>query len=276
MTVQKDGMKPGKKLAEGREAEIFAWGEGEVIKLFRGRDTSRVEHEQRIGRAAYEGGVQTPRPGEIVEWNDRPGIVYERVDGENIPQVLLKNPLRLKSLPRQFAELHVSLHRIPAPQSLPTAHEWYVRAIRKAKSLPDDLREGSLALLAELPQGDRLLHGDFHPENVIVSGERMVVIDLPNAVAGHPLADVARTCVILELGGTMPRGFLYRTAVKWLTESFYRNYLNRYNELVHIDRRMLKRWMIVNAAARLNEGIEGEEERMLPFIRIGLKEMKEG
>ena len=52
--------------------------------------------------------------------------------------------------------------------------------------------------LAELPHGDRLLHGDFHPGNVVISRGREVIVDWTNAARGHVLADVAWTCLLIR------------------------------------------------------------------------------
>ena len=65
----------------------------------------------------------------------------------------------------------------------------------------------ALEALNGLPDGDRLCHGDFHPGNCIIGDDGMRVIDWPNAYAGDPDADVARTLLTLRVGdppeGTM-------------------------------------------------------------------------
>jgi aminoglycoside phosphotransferase (APT) family kinase protein len=58
-------------------------------------------------------------------------------------------------------------------------------------------------------RGDRLLHLDLHPENVILSPSGPFVIDWTNARRGEPALDVALTWVILAtVGGPLARLFL--------------------------------------------------------------------
>ena len=55
---------------------------------------------------------------------------------------------------------------------------------------------------ARIPfEDERLLHLDFHPDNVLLSGRGPVVIDWANARAGEPALDVAMTWVICATSG---------------------------------------------------------------------------
>lgn len=52
------------------------------------------------------------------------------------------------------------------------------------------------AALRELPDGEALCHGDFHPRNVIVDGDELTIIDWVDASSGPPAADLARSAII--------------------------------------------------------------------------------
>lgn len=45
--------------------------------------------------------------------------------------------------------------------------------------------------LASLGPGPTILHGDFHPWNVLSTDDRFVVLDWSDAALGHPLTDLA-------------------------------------------------------------------------------------
>jgi aminoglycoside phosphotransferase (APT) family kinase protein len=63
--------------------------------------------------------------------------------------------------------------------------------------------------LHEIPfEGERLIHLDFHPDNVLLSQRGPVVIDWTNSRAGDPALDVALTWVICATsGGALGRLF---------------------------------------------------------------------
>ena len=65
-------MTRGRLIGRGRLAEVFAWGDHEVIKLFYpGRPKEPVEREADKSRVAYESGLSTPAVGETVEVDEQ-------------------------------------------------------------------------------------------------------------------------------------------------------------------------------------------------------------
>ena len=63
-------------------------------------------------------------------------------------------------------------------------------------------------------RGDRLVHLDLHPLNVILSDKGPVVIDWPNAARGDGNTDVALTWVLISAGG-IPAGRVRAAAMGW-------------------------------------------------------------
>lgn len=59
-------------------------------------------------------------------------------------------------------------------------------------------QERALEILDSLKDGDSLCHGDYHPDNILISDERKTVIDFMNVCHGDPLYDVARTVYLVE------------------------------------------------------------------------------
>ena len=89
-------------------------------------------------------------------------------------------------------------------------------------------QEAEASLLEEingLPEGDTLLHGDFHPGNVLITTEHCaVVIDFMNVCKGPALYDIARTYFLLkEKVEAFGRAYLEKMEVsKETIEPFYK------------------------------------------------------
>jgi aminoglycoside phosphotransferase (APT) family kinase protein len=134
-------------------------------------------------------------------------------------------------------------------------------------------KKQAVQALEYLPDGSMICHGDFHPDNVLMAARGPVVIDWMNTGRGNPLADVARTALTLGLGSLPPGTSLFRG---WLIQSFRRIfralYLRRYFQLWPFAQAQMKAWLLPVAAARLNEGIPGEEEQLVRLVELALKQ----
>jgi len=138
-----------------------------------------------------------------------------------------------------------------------------------APNLPPDLRDAVLLRLDALPDEDRLCHGDFHPGNVLLTVRGPIVIDWMTAKHGNPIADVARTLMLLTID--TPPSILERTIVKFARDAFVETYLEYYFKSRPGNRDQVETWKPIIAAARLNERIDGEREALIGMIRAGLK-----
>ena len=137
--------------------------------------------------------------------------------------------LQLPRFARQLAELHVATHNTPGVPDIPPLHERLMHKIRTVKDLPRTVQEASLHALAEMPQGDRLCHGDFHPLNVLLHQGRAAVIDWVDATRGNPLADVARTVVLMqgvESQAADTKARIEQLALRWFTYIYLCRYFH--------------------------------------------------
>ncbi len=155
----------GRLIASGRDADIFEYGPGLVLR--RARSGRSLDTEARVMEYARSHGYPVPAVHELID--DGSSLVMERVDGPNMLDDAAAHPWRISRHARTLADLHDRLHEIPAPGWVP--------------QLPDG--------------GDRLVHVDLHPLNVLMADTGPVVIDWTNAHRGDGLTDVALTWVLL-------------------------------------------------------------------------------
>jgi len=247
-------------IAIGFTAEIFAWKNGLVLKLFkRGIARRTVEYEANLTRLVHATGLPVPAEGEILEFDDRFGLEYERVDGISMLQAMMQQPWKFGAFAHQLAELQAQLHKMKLPE-LPSLKEKLQRKIHGALKLPENLRQAALQALERLPDEDWLCHGDFHPNNILLTSSGPVIIDWIDAARGSPILDIARSTLLIG-GGPLPPGTPW--VVKLLRGWFYQTYLQHYFQLNPIDRTQLADCIPVVAAARLDENIHMDEKRLL-------------
>jgi uncharacterized protein (TIGR02172 family) len=259
----------GRPIAIGRTAEVFAWGEGRVLKLMRPEMPPQVgEVEARAAAAVTAAGIAAPRLLETIQVDGRFGLVYERVSGRSMLQAFPAEPLHIGRLAIQFARLHAAMHDASGA-GLPDLKDYLARQIGYAgDALPDDLRALALDRLAAMPDGDAILHGDMHPGNVVMTASGPVVIDWMTASRGDPAADVTRTLFLLrESAVPGPQPPFQRLMVALVRRSFTRSYFRAYRRLRPFDPAAIQAWRPLIVAARLGEHIAPERERLVAELR---------
>jgi Ser/Thr protein kinase RdoA (MazF antagonist) len=250
-----------KPVARGRTADIYDWEDGWVLKLFHDWfNVENIQFEQMIARDLQAAGLPVPSVGEILKEHGRNGLLYERIVGQNMWELLEKCPWLVLKLAHQTAQLHAGMHANTLRPNLPHQHRRLENKLRDADSLPDFLRNRTLATLSLLPEGNSICHGDFHPGNILLSSDRAVVIDWIDASLGNPLADVARTSIIILGAAASPQ--IPNYSVKVLIRLFHLFYLRTYFKLRPGGLAEYRRWLPVVAAGRLSEKIP-ELERWL-------------
>ena len=191
--VQTAAVQPtGPKIAEGRDSEIFEHGHGKVLRV--ARDGRSLIAEAEIMRYVRSHGYPCP---EVDDAGDG-YLVMERLVGPTMMEMVGKPPFPLRRSGHLLAELHQQLHRIPAPPNI---------------------------RLAPLP-GDRLVHRDLHPLNVMMTADGPMVIDWSNASAGDPAFDVADTWVLFVCA-TAPVSGVDRIIVPIGRRVLLRSFLSR-------------------------------------------------
>lgn len=146
-------------LGSGREADVYALDSGRVLRRYRRGDDATAEAELMDHLGAL--GYPVPR----VYQATGPDMVMERLDGDTMTAAVTAGEIGVVEGATILAELHHRLHTLPP-------------------------RFGRVP-------GDRILHRDLHPENVMLTARGPVVIDWHNATEGPPDVDVCLTVIIL-------------------------------------------------------------------------------
>ena len=92
-----------------------------------------------------------------------------------------------------------------------------------------------------------------------------MIIDWLTACRGNPLADVALTALILEVGNP-PAGRISGLLVRPARSIARSRYLHWYATITGADREQLAAWRLPIAVVRLSGNFPGEAARLLPLI----------
>ena len=195
---------PGRKLAAGRDADVFEVdgpNSGRVLR--RDRNGRSSEREAEILRQARAHGYPAPAVYDV----RGPDLVMERVTGPTMLREIGSKPWTVWQHARTLARLHRQLAKIPPLDWMTT-----FPPAETSRTAP--------------ATGGALLHLDLHPDNVILSPRGPVAIDWSSAKRGEVSAAVALTWVIMatsEISDTGVRHVLVMLIRRLLVSEFLRH-----------------------------------------------------
>lgn len=268
-------------IASGRTADVYPRGEGEVVKLLRPSvPPGLAAAERRNTAAALALGLPVAAVSDVIRRDGRVGLVFRRIRGHSMLEMVARDPdsgppmaALLARVQRRIhdARLGDDVHR-DAIREVPRQKDVLRARIEQTVGAKGGLTPAEGAALAELidglPSGDWLCHGDFHPGNVMMAEEGPVVIDWVDATRGNPLADVARTSLLLLEAAA---GFGGEGLPPEAIEAFHGLYLQEYFGGDTAGGAEYEQWLPVVAAARLAEGMTDRREWLLQRVRERMK-----
>ena len=194
---------PGRLIGKGRAADVFDIGRGRVLR--RNRDGSSTEREAVLMQHLH--ALDYPVP-EVYE-SSGADLVMERLDGPTMLDAFPRRPWRLRAWARILASLHDRLEGVPLPE---------------------------IDLPRRFGAAEVLVHGDLHPDNVLLTSGGPMVIDWPNVCIGARGADVASTWIIVATS-QIDAGGLRGTLQSAGRSVFLRTFLRHANR--HLARSLL-------------------------------------
>ncbi len=108
------------RVATGNTSDVYRWTATTVVKVLRpGIPRHWAVREAEITRAAHAAGLPTPAVDGIVDVDGRPGIVFERIDGRSMWDLMQATPSELPHMVESLVGLQASLHAAAPIGDLP-------------------------------------------------------------------------------------------------------------------------------------------------------------
>ena len=268
-------MKIGKIIGQGRTAEVFEWEKDKILKHYKsGLPKIAIENEYEISANISEQLNLVPKVYELIEINSRNGIVYEKINGITMMKVIASKPWRVKKEAQRLAELHKLIQQ-RVEFKLPCLKERLKDTISRVELLKDDVKTKLYKYIDELEDSDILCHGDFHPDNIMITSNGEKIIDWMTATKGNPLADIARTSVMFKFAVVPIKSYMEKQIVNFIRNRFYLEYLKHYIKLTGVKIEQIEQWELPVAAARLTEWLpENEIKDLLEFVNMEIRKIK--
>jgi len=258
MTMMHTGQARGELIARGNTSDVWRWSGTTVVKVLRpGIPPQWARLESEITSRVHAAGLPVPACDGVVDVDGRPGIVLELVEGPSMWTDMKRRPDQVSSLVDRLVDLQEQVLAAGPLDGLPDLGTRLSGKIEVAGQLPEDERAEARRLLAGLPVGAALCHGDMHPANLLRSPRGWVIVDWFDAAIGHPLADYARSSLLMPPASAVESAnrHLDGVTVEVLgrLHDAYRAALVRRG---YLDDELFPAWESVLAVARMSEPVQ--------------------
>ena len=181
-------------LGQGSRGKVLRLDADSIVKLYLHESgLEEAKEEQDYARKAFVMGVPTAIPYDIVKCDGHYGLVFEMVDTCTVSGYIRKHPETLEENADRFAELLKVLHTTHVPDnSLKNMHDLFGQYIDTLTSYLEPEEVAALHRINDaIPEKDTVVHGDFHPNNVMVQrGQDLILIDMADISTGNPIYDI--------------------------------------------------------------------------------------
>ncbi len=182
-------------IGEGQNGKVYRFDPDTVVKVYKNNDAlAEIKHEREVARLALILGVPTAISYDVVRVGESYGSVFELLDARSFAKILADEPHKIDWCVKEYVDMLKKIHAITVPDGkLPRIKDKILTKIGRIKSLlPDGLGEKLERMASEIPDSDKMIHGDYHTKNIVLAGNEVLLIDMDTLSVGHPVFELAQ------------------------------------------------------------------------------------
>ncbi len=223
---------------QSKAKEVYV-EDGSTVKLF-GEEypTAAVLNEALNQARVGETDLNIPKIEEVSRIDGKWSIRMQYIPGKTIAQLMEEHPEKTEEYLDQMIALQTEIHKKTVPL-LPRLKDKMKDKVAHT-TYSDTVKYELQMRIESMPKHLKLCHGDFNPENVVVTGEgKEYVIDWAHATQGNASCDVARTYLYFCMKGR---------------NDLAEKYLDKFCQKTNTERSYVQRLLPVVAASQSVKG----------------------
>ena len=190
------------RIGFGGNGAVYRVSEDEIVKVnYNPATYAALDMELAKAKEAFLLGIPTAISFDLVDCGEgRRGVVYETIKSRTLGETIQSSPERMEELTEKYIEQLNILHTVHTDNPVfSNAKDSYRKQVEDASKFLTE-EEGKMLeqILEVLPEGDRLVHCDAHPKNIMIQGEEMLWIDMEGMSVGHPIYDLISISAVLN------------------------------------------------------------------------------
>lgn len=184
-------------LGKGGNGAVYRLDDETIVKVYFGERNSpeKIRQNRETTRSAFVHGVPTMIAFDMVRVGENYGVVYEMINARSFGQEIAANPGKTDEFAHMIADMALKLHHTEFKEgALPDSREKIRNEIRmtvNAGFYKPAEAEKLYRLIDDIPYRNTFIHQDFHPGNLMLQNNEIVLIDVDDSGLGHPILDLS-------------------------------------------------------------------------------------
>lgn len=229
-------------LKDGNAVKIFDKKYSKSDVLYEALNTARVE----------DAGMDIPKLLSVDVIDGQWSITSEYVEGKTLAQLIKENPKKVDTYIEKMVDLHIEIQSKSNPLLIKLKDK-IKRQIDALDVIDAADKYELLTRLNGMHEHTKLCHGDFSPENIIVTKSgKYVAVDWVHASQGNASADVARTYLLIALNDS----------------ELADKYLDLFCQKTGTAKHYVQAWLPIVAAAQLEKERPEEKELLMKWLNV--------
>lgn len=192
-------------IGRGGHGKVYRLDEETIIKIYHDHSTlDMIEKERIYAKNAFVNGVPSAIAYDVVETEEGYGLVFEMAGATTVSKYIMEHPDKLQEYAAKLGVLLKTLNSTEAdPKLYGNIKQIYLERAEKAREFfTDEEVAQMIKMINSIPEGSGMIHGDFHPNNVMVQSDgELVLIDMADISRGNPIYDIGGAFLTMYLSG---------------------------------------------------------------------------
>lgn len=188
------------EIGHGASSKVFRIASDLLLKVYDKKiPLWKIEREANNVRNAIVHGIPTYIGFEIVNINGinygNYGLVIELLDSEVFSNFLNRNPELFEEYAFKYLNMIRTIHNTEADDGFEDIEKlWHSWIDMLSPWLSETEIEKLHYMVSLVPRRHTIVHSDMHVNNVIVSNNELLIIDMADIGYGHPIFDIGPLC----------------------------------------------------------------------------------
>ena len=200
--LRKIDLEKCEKIGFGGNGAVYRVSEDEIVKVnYNPATYAALDLELAKAKEAFLLGIPTAISFDLVDCGEgKRGVVYETIKSRPLGESIQSNPELMEELTERYVEQLNTLHAVHTDNPVfgNAKDNYRIQVENASKFLTEEEGKMLEQILAALPEGDRLVHCDAHPKNIMIQNGDMLWIDMEGMATGHPIYDLISIAAVLN------------------------------------------------------------------------------